>query len=155
VLLLDGVCRKWPAAAALVPLLALLALTKFTYFVLALWTVALAEVAVRLRGYRGWLSPALLYLASVTAIWRFCGQRLVHLWSYCRTSWEITAGYGEAMSVPGAVRGTVPAVVTAALAAVLLLLAAWRNRRSVFHVTAVLLLGPGLFLGWKNGMIRS
>jgi hypothetical protein len=155
VLLLDGVCRRRPWAVALVPLLALLALTKFTYFVLALWTVALAELAVRLRGYRGWLSPAPLYLASVAAVWLFCGQRPAGLWSYCRNSWEITAGYGEAMSVPAVIRDWAVAAVTAALAVGLLLLAAWRNRRSVFHVTAVLLLGPGLFLGWKHGLTRA
>jgi hypothetical protein len=174
-LLLDGACRGrtdlqsvqqadgrianpsygWPAAAVLLPLLALLALTKFTYFVLALWAAALAEAAVRLRGYRGWLSPVLLYLACVAAVWLYCGQRPAHLWAYCRNSWEIAAGYGEAMSVPAQVRVTALALVALVLAGFLLLLAAWRNRRSAFHVTAVLLLGPGLFLGWKHGLTRS
>jgi hypothetical protein len=155
VLLLDGACRNRPWAAPLVPLLVLLALTKFTYFLLALWAAALAELAVRLRGYRGVLSPGPLYLAAVAAVSLFCGQRITHLWDYCRNSWEISAGYGEAMSVPGSLQDTAPAVVAAVLAAGLLLLAAWRNRGRVFHVTAVLLLGPGLFLAWKNGLIRS
>jgi hypothetical protein len=154
VLLLEGTCRRWPRAAALVPLLTLLALTKFTYFVLALWIVVLAEVAIRLRGYRGWLSPAALYLACVAAVWLFCGQNLLHLGAYCRNSWEVSIGYGEAMSVSGVAFDVRLGVVTAVLAGLLLLAAAWRNRRSVFHVTSILLLGAGLFLGWKNGMIR-
>jgi len=153
-LLIEGACHGWPKAALLVPLLALLAMTKFTYFVLALWTAALAELAVRLRGYRGWLSPALLYLASVTAVWLFCGQNLLHLWDYCRNSWEVSAGYGDAMATSGEPFDVGLAVVTMTLAVVLLAVAAWRQRRSVFHVTSVLLLGPGLFLGWKHGLIR-
>jgi hypothetical protein len=154
VLLLDGACRRRPRAALLVPLLTLLALTKFTYFVLALWAVALAEGAVRLRGYRGWLSPAPFYLACVAAVWLFCGQNLTHLWAYCRYSWEISAGYGEAMGMSGETFDVGLAVVTMALAVLLLTVAAWRNRRGIFPVMAVLLLAPGLFLGWKHGLVR-
>ncbi len=154
VLLIDGACHGRPGAAAVVPLLALLAMTKFTYFVLALWTAVLAELAVRLKGYRGWLSPALLYLGSVLAVWLFCGQNPLHLWAYCRNSWEVSQGYGEAMAVSGETFDVGLAVATMSLAVLLLSLAAWRRRRSVFHVTTVLLLGPGLFLGWKHGLIR-
>ncbi len=100
-LLLEGTCRRWPRAALLLPLLALLALTKFTYFVLALWAAVLAELALRLRGYRGWLSPIVLYLGILAAIWLFCGQHLGNLWPYIRNSWEVSAGYGEAMAVAG------------------------------------------------------
>jgi hypothetical protein len=154
VLLIEGTCRRWPRAAVLVPLLALLAMTKFTYFVLALWAALLAELAVRLRGYRGWVSPALLYLLSLTAVWLFCGQNALHLWAYCRNSWEVSAGYGDAMAMSGEALDVGLAVVTMSLAVFLLLLAAWRNRRSVVHLMCVLLLGPGLFLGWKHGLIR-
>jgi hypothetical protein len=153
--LIDGACRGRPWAALLVPLLAVLALTKFTYFVLALWAVALAEVAARLRGYRGLLSPAPLYLASVAAVWLFCGQRLSHLGAYCRNSWEVSAGYGEAMSATGEGCDAELAVIALVFAVLLLLLAAWRNRRSAFHVTGALLLAAGLFFGWKHGLIRS
>jgi hypothetical protein len=154
VLLIDEACRGRAWIAGIVPLLALLALTKFTYFILALWAVVLAELAVRLRGYRGWLSPAPLYLAAVLAIWLFCGQNPLHLWAYCRNSWEISQGYSEAMSASGEAFDVGLAAVTMILAILLLLLAGWRYRRSVFHVTIVLFLGPGLFLGWKNGLIR-
>jgi hypothetical protein len=155
--LLDGVCRGRPWAALLVPLLAALALTKFTYFVLALWSVALAEVAGRLKGCRWWLSPALLYLAALIAVWLLCGQRLLHLGAYCRNSWEIASGYEEALSVPSAAFDPILLLAAAALslALVLLVLSVWQNRRSVFHVTAALLLGPGLLLGWKHGLVRS
>jgi len=154
VLLLEGTCRRWPRAAVLLPLLALLALTKFTYFVLALWAAVLAELAVRLRGYRGWLSPLALYLAALAAVWLFCGQHFGNLWPYLRNSWEISAGYGEAMASSGDSFDVGLAVVTLALAAGLLVLAAWRQRRAVVPVTSVLFLGPGLFLGWKHGLIR-
>jgi hypothetical protein len=154
VLLIDGVCRSRPAALAVVPLLTLLALTKFTYFVLALWAVALAELAARLKGYRGWLSPAPLYLASVLAVWLFCGQNPLHLWAYCRNSWEVSWGYGEAMAASGETYDVGLATVTIGLAIFLLALAAWQNRHSVVHVVTALFLGPGLYLGWKNGLIR-
>ncbi len=153
-LLIEGTCHRWPRAAVLLPLLALLAMTKFTYFVLALWTVALAELAVRLRGYRGWLSPAPLYLLALLAVWLFCGQNPLHLWAYCRNSWEVSRGYADAMAMSGEPFDVGLAVVTMALAVLLLALAAWRNRRGVVAVTTVLLLGPGLFLGWKHGLIR-
>jgi hypothetical protein len=154
VLLIDGACRRRPWALVVVPLLALLAMTKFTYFVLALWTVLLAELAARLKGYRGWLSPVPLYLITVAAVWLFCGQNPLHLWAYCRNSWDVSQGYAEAMATPGKGFDVGLAAVSMILAVYLLGLAAWRNRRSVFHVTTVLLLGPGLFLGWKHGLIR-
>jgi hypothetical protein len=154
VLLIDGACRNRPAALIVVPLLALLAMTKFTYFLLALWSALLAELAARLKGYRGWLSPLPLYLIAALAVWLFCGQNPLHLWAYCRNSWEVSQGYGEAMAVSGETFDVGLAVVTMSLAVLLLALAAGRNRRSVFHVMCVLLLGPGLFLGWKHGLIR-
>jgi hypothetical protein len=170
VLLIDGACHQYqPEAQAraafpslallaskgiIVPLLALLAMTKFTYFVLALWSALLAELAARLKGYRGWLSPLPLYLIAALAVWLFCGQNPLHLWAYCRNSWEVSQGYGEAMAISGETFDVGLAVVTMSLAVLLLGLAAWRNRRSVFHVMSVLLLGPGLFLGWKHGLIR-
>jgi hypothetical protein len=157
VLLLDGACRAWPRAAILVPLLALLAVTKFTFFLLALWVALLAELAIRLRGYRGWLSPAPLYLASVLAVWVGCGQRLATLGPFCRNSWEVARGYGEAMSLPHPGAAHELALAAAALVGpvLLLLTAAWRHRRSAFQVTAALLLAPGLFLAWKHGLTRA
>jgi hypothetical protein len=154
VLLIDGVCRQRRWALALVPLLVLLALTKFTYLVLAVWAIALAEAAVRLRGYRGWLSPLTLFLAFTTIVWLGCGQNLLHLGPYLRNSWEISAGYAGAMAASGKSFDVGLAVVTMALTLGLLAVAALRQRRSLVHVTIVLFLGPGLFLGWKNGLIR-
>jgi hypothetical protein len=170
VLLIDGACHQYqPEAQArdafssralragkwiIVPLLALLAMTKFTYFVLALWAALLAELAGRLKGYRGWLSPLPLYLIAALAVWLFCGQNPLHLWAYCRNSWEVSQGYAEAMATPGKGFDVGLAAVAMVMAVFLLGLAAWRNRRSVFHVMTVLLLGPGLFLGWKHGLIR-
>ena len=40
------------------------------------------------------------------------------------------------------------------LAVGLLLWSAWRQRRNMARLGGVLFLGPGLFLGWKNGLVR-
>ena len=69
VLLIDGACRGRPGSAVVVPLLALLAMTKFTYFLLALWAVVaggvgrpaqglprLAVAGAALPGLRSWPS---------------------------------------------------------------------------------------------------
>ncbi len=153
-LLLEGTGRGWPRAAWLLPLLAVLAMTKFTYLLLTLLIALLAEVAVRVRGYRGWASPVLLYLACAAAVWLLSGQRLTNLPAYLRYSWDIAAGYGEAMAAPGDSGDVALAAVAMILALMLLLVAAWRNRQSVSHLTEVVLLGAGLFLGWKHGLIR-
>ncbi len=154
VVLIEGAAEHRRLALLAVPLLALLALTKFTYFLLALGAVAPAELAARLRGYRGWLSPAPLYLIAVAALWLFCGQNPLDLWRYVRNSWEVSQGYAEAMSAPGETFDVGLAAATMIVAVLLLALAAWRNRRSAAHVLTVLFLGPALFLGWKNGLIR-
>jgi hypothetical protein len=153
-LLLDGTGRSWPRAALLLPLLAVLAMTKFTYFLLALGTALLAEVAVRLRGYRGWASPALLYVTCAAAVWLLSGQRLTSLPAYLRYSWDVAAGYADAMAAPGDPFDVALATVTLLLTGILLLVAAWRNRRSAVAVSQVVLLAAGLFLGWKHGLIR-
>jgi hypothetical protein len=154
-LLVEGACRSWPRAALVVPLLSVLALTKFTYFVVALWAAAVAEGAARLRGYRGWLSPAPVTLLGILAVWLVCRQNPLHLWAYCRYSWEVSTGYAEAMIAPGLTPEVALAAAAMGLAVFLLLLAAWRQRRSVFHVSTVLFLGPALFLGWKHGLTRA
>jgi hypothetical protein len=153
-LLIEGACLGRPWACAPVPLLALLAMTKFTYFLLALWAVVLAEAAARLRGYRGVLSAAPAYLAAAAVLWLWCGQHLAHLGDYCRNSWEVSAGYTDAMSGKGNTLDVGLAAVTLGLAVLSLASAAWRHRRALFPVMCLLLLGPGLFLGWKNGLVR-
>jgi hypothetical protein len=154
VVLIDGVSERRPLTLLVVPLLALLALTKFTYFLLALGAIVLAELATRLKGYRGWLSPVALYLACVVGLWLLCGQNPLHLWAYCRNSWEVSQGYGEAMTASGETYDVGLATATLGLAVLLLTLAAWQNRRNVSQLMTALLLGPGLFLGWKNGLVR-
>jgi hypothetical protein len=154
-LLVDGAARGRAWVLLLIPLLALFSLEKHTFLVIALCVVGCGELAARLRGYRGLLSPAPLYIVALVLVWLAAGQRLADMPTYLATAWQIVAGYGEAMSYPG------PAWVVGLLAATtiliwLLIIVSFRRQRpGPFHLSAGLLFAAIAFLLWKHGVTRN
>jgi hypothetical protein len=153
-LLVDGVARgrRWPLVV--VPLLALFSLEKHTFFAMAVCVVAFSELAARLRGYRGLLSPAPLYLLSLLAAWLLAGQRIGDIPAFLGSAWQIMAGYGEAMSYPGPawIVGLVGGITVLAL---LLIAVSIRRQRTPYHLAAGLMFGAIAFLLWKHGTTRN
>jgi hypothetical protein len=146
---------RW-SSLALLALLAVLSLVKFTNMLLAFFLVLLAgalELWVR-RRFSGLRVPA-IFLGLFLAGWMLCGQHLGNIPAYLHSSWEISQGYQDAMGFscpPGQLyRGVIVAGLV--LAYLLINLAThpdrWRNTALVLGTTAY------LYLNWKHGFIRA
>ncbi len=134
---------------------ALLGLAKFSYLLLGATALACAMLGAP-RPHP--LRRALALLAACAGVfgtaWLGLGQSPADLGAWLRSSLELSAGYSEAMALPGR-----PEELARALGACGLLLAAlltlpsslWRSRRGV---AAVALLGASTFLSFKGGFVR-
>lgn len=137
-------------------LLALIALGKFTFLVLASCLVAvLAYGAPRARRFRTAAAVVGAYVAWLAVLWLVAGQSLRNVPRYLALSWELAHGYSEAMSLHGSDAAVTHALWTFAglgVAALCVPFGAWRSRR---RRAGLLLVAPGLFLAWKEGFVRQ
>jgi hypothetical protein len=147
--------KTTPIKAVLVVALGCLSLVKFTGLVEAAFVVTLisADDVFRRRRFP-WALP--LWAASLLCFWFLAWQRLDGFVPFLVHSWQITAGYTEAMMLPGyAPSWSLPGFL--AIAAVLWLLAArvmWLQcRRWAFYPVAGV--GMILFVTFKLGFVRG
>lgn len=101
-------------------LLAVSALTKFSYFVLNL-VLVVAVAAAQSRVGRRWPIAAVEYAVALAALWLASGQRLAAFGTYVRDSWRIASGYGALGAAGGELEQR---VLPFLLAAVVLIAAA-------------------------------
>lgn len=117
----------------------LLALTKFNLLLLGSFLTAL--VAIHRRSF----AAIIVFAGTWIGLWLALGQSLTNIPLYLSRSWEIAAGYGEAMALPG------PAIEIA-VALVLVVLLADASMLSPWHV--VVALGGATFLSFKHAFVR-
>lgn len=146
---------RWSSVALLV-LLTVLSLVKFTNMLLALILVLLAgglELWVR-RRVSALRLPA-LFLGMFLAGWMLCGQHVGNIPAYLHSSWEISQGYQDTMGF------SCPPYQLYLGVTVLLLLVAYVALNLFTHPdrlrSAALSLGTGayVYLNWKHGFIRA
>jgi hypothetical protein len=146
---------RW-SSAALLGLLTILSLVKFTNLLLGFFLVLLAG------GLELWKDRRLaslrvpgLFLGLFLLGWMLCGQNLANLPAYFRSSWEISQGYQDAMGLAS------PSGQLYRGLAVLALLLGYLLVNLVTHADRVrgvaLTLGAlaHLYLNWKHGFIRA
>jgi hypothetical protein len=148
---------KWRwSSAALLLLLAILSLVKFTNLLLGFFLVLLAG------GLEFWKTrrlPSLrvpaVFLGLFLIGWRACGQHLGNLPAYFHSSWEISQGYLDAMgfSCPPAQLYLALTVVALMLAYLAINLATHPDRPRGVALTLGAL--AYLYLNWKHGFIRA
>jgi hypothetical protein len=148
------VAVAWLAVAA--ALAAALSLMKFTYFLVSLALfLTLSLSLLRKRGWGRALLPLPAFLLTLLAAWAALGQSPWNLPRFVRGSWEVAAGYEEAMALEGSTLE-----VYLALAILVTLGAAWgtllsrRFFRTRGQVAQAVLLATGLLLAWKHGFVR-
>jgi len=142
-------------------LLAVVSLVKFTFLMLSLVAVLALAADAGLR--KSWKSAAAiggLYLGFLVAAWVAVGQSPVHLPHYLWSSLHLSAGFSE-----GLVNNTralevcaveIPwALACLVLTALLILVSILAPSRRGARLLTGLLLWAGLFLAWKNGMVRQ
>ncbi|QJW88305.1 hypothetical protein HNV11_02405 [Spirosoma taeanense] len=145
-------------------LLALLSLTKFSYFAVALVMLIVHSLAcVTERDVRVPIRVWLTYLSAGVLLWLAAGQPLPGLVGYITGGFDIASGYSEAMATPlwnensTLVVNSVgllflaAAVILLAGIGLILLLAFLKSKDWLF---ALLLTTPILFLAFKEGYIR-
>ena len=118
----------------------LLALTKFTFLLLAVVLIAIVTIDRRS------LSALISFGGAFLAGWLILGQRVDNIPRYFSTSWQITSGYVDAMWKAGSTNELV-------LALILVLMLAVASLRSRYAV--VLALGVTGFLSFKHAFVRQ
>ncbi len=136
-----------------VALLAVIALIKFTFFLLASGIVIVMAAADLARGRRAGAVVPVAYAAMVCALWVAAGQEVAAFPEFVRGGLEIARTYSEAMAVPGpALEPLLFLTAAASLAAAVLRTerpdGVWRG------VPHVVVLGAVLFLLFKSGFTR-
>jgi len=133
---------------------AVLGLVKFTWLLVAAsaWLL-LAAAFRRERGRR--VEALLAFPLALAALWLALAQSPRDFGGYLAASWQIAAGYGEAMAVAGSERSVVLAL--AVLLALGVLAAVWLRAAGRRFSTAVgfAILGVCVLLAWKHGFTRQ
>ena len=140
--------------AMLVFTLGWLGLVKFTGFMEGVFLVAIiaADNVVRHRRFP-WVIP--LWLASVLFFWLLAGQQMRWLWPFLKNSWEVTNGYGDAMSLGDifVLNPLIFAVVAAGFCVLGIILIKPPHRAARCFFAAGL--SGILFLTFKQGYVRD
>lgn len=151
----SNIAWRW-SSVALLALLAVLSLAKFTNLLLGLFLVLLAGgLEFRVRRHFSALRVPALFLGFFLVGWMLCGQHLGNIPAYLRSSWEISQGYQDAMG------SSCPPYQLYLGVTVLLLIVAYALLNLATHPDrirgAVLTLGAGayIYLNWKHGFIRA
>jgi len=146
---------RW-SSVALLALLVILSLVKFTNLLLGFFLVLLAGALElwRTRHYSALRVPG-LFIALFLVGWMACGQHVGNLPAYFHSSWEISQGYLDAMgfACPAPQLRLGLAVVVFVLAYLVLnfLASPDRVRAAALALGALAL----LYLNWKHGFIRA
>ena len=131
-----------PSHILLVALIAVIALIKLSYLVVALFVLA-AIVCIRRRA----VDPA-IFAGTFVAAWMAAGQRIAGLPAFFRTGAEVVAGYADAQAASRAVTPELVAALAGAAGLVILVAA---MERSMVRTAAM---AAALFLTMKIAYVR-
>ena len=146
---------RW-SSAALVLLLAVLSLVKFTNLLLGVFLVLLAgglEIW-RTRRWTGVRVPA-IFLGLFLAGWVACRQHVGNLPAYIHSSWEISQGYLDAMGASCPSYQLYLGLAVAGLVLAYLALNFFTHPDRLRGLTLTLGALAYLYLNWKHGFIRA
>ncbi len=139
---------------AAVILLAVLALTKFTFLLLGAVVWAILVLAPGL-GWRCRVALTAGYPAAWMTGWLLLGQSLGNIPRFLNLSAEIARGYGEAMAQVGNPRMVYAGLTGLALFLALLACCPLAQFRRHENLLGLALLSASMFLVWKHGFIRQ
>jgi hypothetical protein len=137
-------------------LFAVVSLTKFTFFLLC--AASLLTVTVYALTRRKWLRATVLvatYLVCVGSLWCLTGQHLSGVLPFLRGACEVASGYAEAMSINPPWLWFWISWGALLLGGSLLIGLACASKEKDRDLAILLVLGAGLFLAWKEGVVRA
>jgi hypothetical protein len=146
---------RW-SSTALLALLVVLSLVKFTNLLFGFFLVLLAGGLElwKTRRYPALRLPG-LFLALFLAGWMLCGQNILNLPAYFHSSWEISQGYQDAMGHACPPLQLYLGLAVVALMVTYLLLNLWTAPDYVRAGALTLGSLAHLYLNWKHGFIRA
>jgi len=132
------------------------ALIKFTYFILAIYTLVIVVIFYwKRRRFPNAVIICSTFSLVFLLCWKLAGQDYVNLLSYLISSLDISFGYKEAMGISAASTAIVVAGIAAALLAVVqcsLLL--FESRQLPFLCIVLFFIGE-TYLSWNRAFIRA
>lgn len=132
------------------------ALIKFTYFLLALFAIALLS-AFYLSLRRGKIAVALTasFIVALFLSWHLAGQSLSAFPAYLASSMDVCFGYKEAMGTPAASDWIVAAGVAALLLGLIQCSLLLLNSRRLSTLCVVLFFAGTGLLSWTRAFVRA
>ena len=146
---------RW-SSLALLALLVVLSLVKFTNLLLGFFLVLMAGALAlwKIRRASALIMPG-VFLVLFIAGWAACGQNPANLPAYFISSWQISQGYQDTMGLACSdgqlYRGIAVALLVLGYLGVNFLTSADRIRNGALTLGALAL----LYLNWKHGYIRA
>ncbi len=137
-------------------LFAVVSLTKFTFLLLC--AASLLTVTAYALAKKKWLRATGLvatYLVCVCSLWCLTGQHLSGIPPSFRSACEVASGYAEAMSINPPWSWFWIGLGGLLLAGGLLIGLACASKEKNRDLAILLVLGAGLFLAWKEGVVRA
>ncbi len=152
---LESVPRYWTAVSFALITFAVLALTKFIFFMFAGIVVFLLMVMIWQR-YSLLLATftALAFAGIIMGLWLLCQPSLANLPSFVIHSWQLARGYSEAMSHTVDFNAVWLALSAFGVITVLVLLNYWQPPRTLAKFLSSGLVMISLFLNWKASFVR-
>jgi len=152
---LESVPRYWTAVNLALITFAVLALTKFIFFMFAGIVVFLLMVMIWQR-YSLLLATftALAFAGIIMGLWLLCQPSLANLPSFVIHSWQLARGYSEAMSHTVDFNAVWLALSAFGVITILVLLNYWQPPRTLAKFLSSGLVIISLFLNWKASFVR-
>ena len=154
ILLLRADRRRPGVAAAVCTLLAAIALTKFTYLIVAAGAWLILVVALRRERARA-LEALLAFPVVFAAVWCAAGQHLANLPAYVLKSGDLAAGYAPAMAMAGPDGTLWASLALLAMIGVFVFVL----RRPILsrprHAAALMLLAFIALIEWRHSFVRQ
>ncbi|HEX2862884.1 MAG TPA: hypothetical protein VHN79_14650, partial [Lacunisphaera sp.] len=146
---------RW-SSLALLALLAIFSLVKFTNLLLGFFLVFLASGLElwQIRRPAG-LRTFGLFLALFLLGWMICGQSLANLPAYFRSSWEISQGYQDAMGFASPSNQLYFGLASVGLMLAYLAINLATSPDRARGITLTLGALAYLYVNWKHGFIRA
>ena len=154
--LMDNMLSRKTEVVIFLFTIALLSLIKFTFFIASVSGLVICCI---LHVCKGNIKHAAMLFALfgtfVLSIWLAAGQQPVNIFSWIRNSYEITAGYTEAMSIMPAQSVFLAILIALFLFLIAVTIRAMSMKFNIENICFLMVTVLYVFLSWKQGFVRA
>lgn len=156
IVLMGDVRERKSASLIFLTFFAFLALIKFTFFMVVVVSIIVcALVQIGKRNYMSTICMLVYFGAIFVFLWIAAGQKCVNLLPWVRGSYEIAAGYTEAMTLIPKTGVLIACTIAGAMYLISLVVIIRSVRLHVSSVGILAVTSAYVFLSWKHGFVRA